>query len=60
MNELEGAVVDRGRLHYGAGQFQLLFYAGEDIETQDELLAEFVRLGRPMLDAMLAEPAPTL
>ena len=56
MDELEAAVADRGRLHYGAGQFQLLFYAGEDEATQDDLMRQFLRLSRPMLAAMLAEP----
>ena len=56
MDELEAAVTDRGRLHYGAGQFQLLFYAGEDEATQDDLMRQFLRLSRPMLTAMLAEP----
>ncbi|MEM8872768.1 MAG: exosortase/archaeosortase family protein [Planctomycetota bacterium] len=56
MNELEDAVKDRSRLHYGAGQMQLLFYAGEDEARQAEVLAEFIRLGRPMIEAMMAEP----
>ena len=55
MDELEALVSDRSRLHYGAGQLQLLFYGGEDRATQDEVMAQFLRLSRPMLAAMLAE-----
>ena len=56
MDELEVVAQDRSRGKLGAGQFQLLFYAGEDEALRDEIFARFVRMSRPLITAMTGEP----